>query len=140
MPRVPADCLRQPLNANGRPCKTDTQDHHHGVIPRVGYHPGSSTEGSAKVERHTLITRTAVFCVLASAVCISAIAKGQEKCYPQKVDPSWNRNDNKPGTACHKQVQKVRKLEFHPNFDCSKEIRQQWEREYDIAKRMKCTL
>lgn len=74
------------------------------------------------------------------AAAVTQVGSAKEKCYPQTIDPSWNRNDNKPGTACHKQMQKVRKLEFDPNFDCSKEIRQQWQLELDIAEKMKCNL
>jgi hypothetical protein len=66
--------------------------------------------------------------------------RSSEKCYPTKIDPSWNRNDNKPGSACYKQMAKVRKLEFDPMFDCSSEIRKSWQRELEIAERMECKL
>ncbi|MBT9455070.1 MAG: hypothetical protein IV097_00470 [Burkholderiaceae bacterium] len=78
--------------------------------------------------------------VVATFVALSAHATDNEKCYPTKMDPGANRNDNKPGTACHKQVAKVRKLEFDPRFDCTKSIRQQWQRESDIADKMGCNL
>ncbi len=63
-----------------------------------------------------------------------------KKCYRDDIDPKWNRNDNKPGTECYKQMQKVRKLEFSPEFNCSKAIRLRWEREIKIAEMMKCNL
>lgn len=60
-----------------------------------------------------------------------------QKCQ-STVDPSWNTNPNKKGTACHAQVAKVRQLEFHPNFECDKSIRERWEREMAVAMKMKC--
>lgn len=81
---------------------------------------------------------TIIFCIVPLMFLISV--RAEERCYPSKVDPSWNRNDNKVGTACYKQVQNVRKLEFDPRFDCSKEIRQRWQREMEVAKRMNCKL
>ncbi|MNQ64492.1 hypothetical protein D3C85_789170 [compost metagenome] len=93
------------------------------------------------------ITRTANstrFFILVSVFFLATSAQGsekeKEKCYPSQVDQSWNVNDNKRGTACYKQVQKVRALEFDPRFDCSTEIRQRWQREFDIADKMKCKL
>lgn len=93
------------------------------------------------------ITRTASstsFFILVSVISLETSAQGnekeKEKCYPSQVDQSWNVNDNKRGTACYKQVQKVRALEFDPRFDCSTEIRQRWQREFDIADKMKCKL
>ncbi len=84
------------------------------------------------------------FFVLVSIIFLATSAqcseKEKEKCYPSQIDQSWNVNDNKRGTACYKQVQKVRKLEFDPRFDCSTEIRQRWQREFDIADKMKCKL
>ena len=78
------------------------------------------------------------------AAAFAALLLGQgialAECKGEKIDPRWNTNDNKPGTACHRQVAKVRKLEFHPNFECDKSLRQQWEREYKLAERMGCTL
>jgi len=67
--------------------------------------------------------------ILVTAEALHAKDEKKEKCYPSQVDPSWNRNDNKPGTACHRQMTKVRKLEFDPKFDCSSEIREKWEQE-----------
>lgn len=61
-------------------------------------------------------------------------------CTGEKIDPRWNVNENKPGSACHRQVEKVRKLEFDPRFECDKSIRQQWQREYQVAERMGCKL
>jgi len=84
------------------------------------------------------------FIILVGVIFLATFAQGsekeKEKCYPSQVDQSWNVNDNKRGTACYKQVQKVRALEFDPRFDCSKEIRQRWQREFDIADKMKCKL
>jgi hypothetical protein len=84
------------------------------------------------------------FFILVSIIFLATSAqcseKEKEKCYPSQIDQSWNVNDNKRGTACYKQVQKVRKLEFDPRFDCSTEIRQRWQREFDIADKMKCKL
>lgn len=71
---------------------------------------------------------------------LPALAVGADKCYPTKLDPSWNQNHNSKGSACHKQVTKVRKLEFDPRFDCSEMIRKKWQAEYDIAMKMKCNL
>jgi hypothetical protein len=67
-------------------------------------------------------------------------AHAKEECHAAPIDPSWNRNDNKRGTACYRQMQEVRKLEFDPRFDCSKEIRQRWQREMNIAIKMRCKL
>ena len=84
------------------------------------------------------------FFILVSIIFLETSAqcseKEKEECYSPQIDQSWNVNDNKPGTACYIQVQKVRKLEFDPRFDCSIEIRQRWQREFDIADKMKCKL
>ena len=66
------------------------------------------------------------FFILVSVIFLATTAqcseKEKEKCYSSQIDQSWNVNDNKRGTACYKQVQKVRK------------------REFDIADKMKCKL
>lgn len=85
---------------------------------------------------HRSVMRQIIY--LAVLTSSPTFARDAEKCYPSNVDPSLNRNNNKPGTACHAQVRKVRKLEFDPQFDCSKAIRQQWEQEIAIAEKMKC--
>lgn len=72
-----------------------------------------------------------------SFVSTQAAGKAPLKC-PSSIDPSWNVNNNKAGSACYRQVQKVRKLEFDPLFECSKEIRQRWQLEMDIAVKMNC--
>lgn len=78
---------------------------------------------------------------MAIAVSLSSLAHAEERCYTGgKVDASYNTNDNKRGTACYRQVAKVRKLEFDPRFDCTKSIRQAWQREFDIASKMGCIL
>lgn len=81
-----------------------------------------------------------LFRVATIVAVLAAHGVAGAECKGEKLDPSWNRNDNKPGTACHRQVAKVRKLEFHPNFECDKNIRQQWEREFKVAEKMGCTL
>lgn len=90
------------------------------------------------------ITIQRIVLVLAGTVLIVTFAnpsgKEIEKCYSSVIDQNWNTNDNKYGTDCYKQVQKVRKLEFDLRFDCSKEIRLRWQREFDIADKMKCKL
>jgi hypothetical protein len=81
----------------------------------------------------------------AKTLCIAAITLASAtgafgECKGEKIDPSWNRNDNKPGSACHKQVAVVRKLEFDPKFECDKQIRLKWQREFKIAEQMGCKL
>lgn len=89
----------------------------------------------------TRIAFSSVFA--AAAIFIAAVfspAEGHaEKCYAP-VDPKLNTNNNKPGTACYRQMVKVRKLEFDPRFDCTKSIRLAWVREMEIADRMGCKL
>lgn len=51
----------------------------------------------------------------------------------------WS-NDNPPGTACYRAVQKVRELDNNPNFDCDASIRQRWSQAVDYARRLGCTL
>lgn len=84
--------------------------------------------------------RTHLLFALALVVLLLGQGVAQAECKGEKIDPSWNRNDNKPGTACHRQVAKVRKLEFHPDFECNKSLRQEWARELKIAEQMGCVL
>lgn len=88
------------------------------------------------------ITIQKIVFILAGTVLIVTFAKPSEKkieeCHSSVIDQSWNANDNKYGADGYNQVQKVRKLEFDPRFDCSKEIRLRWQREIDIADKMKC--
>ncbi|WP_147411230.1 hypothetical protein [Pseudomonas cavernicola] len=86
--------------------------------------------------KKTIFVFSGVIFLIASAQS----AEEDGKCYPSQIDQAWNTNDNKPGTACYEQVKKVRKLEFDPRFDCAKEIRQSWQREFDIADKMGCKL
>ena len=91
-----------------------------------------------------MATRIAFLSVVAAAaVFIAAVVSPAEvhaeKCYAP-VDPKLNINNNKPGTACYRQMVKVRKLEFDPRFDCTKSIRLEWVREMEIADRMGCKL
>lgn len=78
--------------------------------------------------------------VFVSAIAIATVTTAFAECKGEKIDSSWNTNHNKPGSACHKQVAKVRKLEFDPNFECDKQLRQRWQREYSIAEQMGCKL
>lgn len=63
-----------------------------------------------------------------------------EKCY-EPLDPKTKPyNGNRVGTACHRQVAKVRKLEFDPRFDCTRAVRLEWVREVETARRMGCNV
>jgi hypothetical protein len=77
---------------------------------------------------------------LVAAVMLATVTAAFAECKGEKIDPSWNTNDNKPGSACHKQVATVRKLEFDPNFECDKQLRLKWQREYKVAEQMGCKL
>lgn len=85
--------------------------------------------------------RTIVSLAAVGVLCWVPLVRAEERCYSGgKVDARYNTNDNKRGTACYRQVAKVRKLEFDPRFDCSKAIREAWQREFDIAAKMGCIL
>lgn len=89
-----------------------------------------------------LLSSGQVVAALASAfvlaVTLNAPSYAEKRYAP--VDPSWNTNNNKPGTPCHKQMSKVRKLEFDPRFDSTKAIREEWAREMAVARQMNCQL
>ena len=84
------------------------------------------------------LTSVKVTFVAAIVLATSTVAFGE--CKGEKIDSSWNTNDNKPGSACHKQVAVVRKLEFDPKFECDKQLRLKWQREYKVAEQMGCKL